>query len=91
MKILFAGGGTGGHVFPIVAIGREIKKIYTKEDLKLFFMGPKDEFGRLFLDQEGIIVKTIFAGKIRRYLTPQSILLNIIDVLLILNFSLFIF
>ncbi|PIP23986.1 MAG: UDP-N-acetylglucosamine--N-acetylmuramyl-(pentapeptide) pyrophosphoryl-undecaprenol N-acetylglucosamine transferase [Candidatus Nealsonbacteria bacterium CG_4_10_14_0_2_um_filter_38_17] len=82
MKILFAGGGTGGHVFPIVAIGREIKKIYTKEDLKLFFMGPKDEFGRLFLDQEGIIVKTIFAGKIRRYLTPQSILLNIIDVLL---------
>jgi len=28
MKILFTGGGTGGHVFPIVAIIREIRRIY---------------------------------------------------------------
>ena len=28
MKILFTGGGTGGHVFPLVAIAREIRRIY---------------------------------------------------------------
>src|SRR3989344_4669140 len=28
MKILFTGGGTGGHVFPLVAIVREIRRIY---------------------------------------------------------------
>ena len=28
MKILFTGGGTAGHIFPIVAIVREIRRIY---------------------------------------------------------------
>lgn len=28
MKILFTGGGTGGHVFPLIAIVREIRRIY---------------------------------------------------------------
>ena len=81
MKILFTGGGTGGHIFPIIAIAREIKKIYPKEDLRLFYIGPRDEFGQLFLDQEGITVKTVFAGKIRRYFSINSVALNIIDVL----------
>jgi UDP-N-acetylglucosamine:LPS N-acetylglucosamine transferase len=26
MKILFTGGGTGGHIYPIVAVVRELKK-----------------------------------------------------------------
>ena len=35
MKILFIGGGTGGHVIPIIAITREIRRIYhLKEETK---------------------------------------------------------
>jgi len=67
MKILFTGGGTGGHIFPIIAIAREIRRIYLKSDLKLFYIGPKDEFSKILLSQEGIKVKTIICGKIRRY------------------------
>lgn len=77
MKILFTGGGTGGHIFPIIAIAREIKKI--SPDIELLYIGPKDRWAHLFLPEEGIKVKTIFAGKIRRYLGPKEILLNIID------------
>jgi UDP-N-acetylglucosamine--N-acetylmuramyl-(pentapeptide) pyrophosphoryl-undecaprenol N-acetylglucosamine transferase len=81
MKILFTGGGTGGHIFPIIAISREIKRIYPEEaGLQLFYIGPKDEFGSLLFSQEGIKVKTILGGKIRRYLTPQSLFLNFIDI-----------
>ncbi len=82
MKILFTGGGTGGHVFPIIAIAREIKRAYSKEDLQLIYIGPKDPFGEIFLSQEGIKIKSIFAGKIRRYFTPASAIQNFFDLLI---------
>jgi len=86
MKILFTGGGTGGHIFPIVAIIREIKIIYSskkepKEPMELYFVGPESDIGLELLKDEGVIVKTILAGKIRRYFSPTSILRNIIDII----------
>lgn len=79
MKILFTGGGTGGHVFPIIAIAREIRRIYRGKDLQLFHIGPEDEFSSIVLSQEGIKVKIISAGKIRRYLGWKSALQNLVD------------
>jgi len=80
MKILFTGGGTGGHVFPIIAITREIRRIYTKKDLRFFYLGPKDDFGSILLSQEGIKPKTIMAGKIRRYFELKSLFQNFVDI-----------
>ena len=82
MKILFTGGGTGGHIVPLTALVREIKKIHPGEDLKLYYFGPKDDFGTLLLAQEGVKVRVILSGKIRRYFTPKSFLLNTIDILI---------
>lgn len=81
MKILFTGGGTAGHIFPIIALAREIKKISPQKDFQFFYVGPKDDFSKTLLSQEGILVKTIFAGKIRRYLSFKSVFQNIFDVL----------
>lgn len=72
MKILFTGGGTGGHIFPIVAIAREIRRIYSKKNLEFYYVGPKDEFGLILLSQEDFIIKTIISGKIRRYFDWQN-------------------
>lgn len=77
MKILFTGGGTGGHVFPLIAIIREIRKIYPRKDLQFFYIGPNDEFGSISLSQEDVLIKTISSGKIRRYFSWQ----NIIDII----------
>jgi len=41
MKILFTGGGTGGHTFPLIAVIREIRRIYPKEDLQLLYIGQE--------------------------------------------------
>ncbi len=83
MKILFTGGGTGGHVFPIVAIVREIRRMYPKKDLELFYVGPKDDLALAYLSHEDFIIKTIISGKIRRYAAWQ----NIIDVLFKIPFG----
>jgi len=81
MKILFTGGGTGGHVLPIIAVVREIRRIYSKPDLQFFYIGPKDEFGSILLSQEGIKVKAVLCGKIRRYFDWKTIFQNLGDLL----------
>lgn len=77
MKILFTGGGTAGHIYPIIAIAREIRKSHPGEGIEFFYIGPKDKFAAELFSQDGIKVKTVLAGKIRRYFSFQ----NILDVL----------
>lgn len=64
-RIMLCGGGTGGHVFPLVEIARNIRKL--DPEAKIYFVGP-EEFPLTSLRKEEVIVKKIIgAGKIRRY------------------------
>ena len=44
MKIVLAGGGTGGHFFPLIAIAEELRKIAESEriiELKLYYVSTE--------------------------------------------------
>jgi UDP-N-acetylglucosamine--N-acetylmuramyl-(pentapeptide) pyrophosphoryl-undecaprenol N-acetylglucosamine transferase len=88
MKILFTGGGTGGHIFPLVAILKEIKKISSKEPIDFYYIGPKDNFQN-YLFREGVKIKNINTGKVRRYLGAKAFFQNLIDVLFRIPFGIF--
>lgn len=74
MRILFTGGGTGGHVFPIIAI----KQTFTENVHTFYYLGP-DSFAKENLDSQGIKSIFILAGKIRRYFN-LNILLDLIKI-----------
>lgn len=71
MKILLTGGGTGGHLFPLIAVIRQIKKLNISAEF--LFIGP-DAFSRDILQQEQIRCKFILSGKLRRYPSFRSML-----------------
>lgn len=74
MRIVFTAGGTGGHVFPIIAVIRELKRIAEEErilDLELFYMGPED-FGQEQLAAEDVMTIPIMTGKLRHYASFQN-------------------
>ena len=74
MRILFTGGGSGGHFFPILAVIRELKRLSEEEriiDLELFYMGPTSPMDDL-LKQESVLIIPVVAGKMRRYFSIQN-------------------
>ena len=50
-KIIIAGGGTGGHIFPAVAIANAIKEL--KPDAEILFVGAKGKMEMEKVPQAG--------------------------------------
>lgn len=73
-KIVFTGGGTAGHIFPILAIVRHLKKMSQGDRLKFFYIGPKGNYALKLLAEEEVIIKTIITGKLRRYFSFKNII-----------------
>lgn len=74
MKILFTGGGSGGHFYPIIAVAQEINAIAKDRKLlapKLYFTGPDPYDGEL-LFENNIIFKKSPAGKVRGYFSIKN-------------------
>lgn len=89
MRIILTGGGTGGHLFPLVAVSRELKKILGT-GAELLYVGTGGQLEKDAMDKEGISTKSVLSGKKRRYFSflnfidPLKIPLGIIQSLWIL-------
>lgn len=77
MKILFTGGGTGGHFYPIIAVAEAVNDLARERKLlepQLFYAAP-DPYDREMLLANNIKFVPTSAGKMRRYFS----LLNFFD------------
>jgi UDP-N-acetylglucosamine--N-acetylmuramyl-(pentapeptide) pyrophosphoryl-undecaprenol N-acetylglucosamine transferase len=77
MKIIFTGGGSGGHFYPIIAIVEAIQKVTKQKKLltpEMYFFGPSP-YNQGILYDHNIRYKKVSAGKLRRYFS----ILNFFD------------
>lgn len=75
LRILLTGGGTGGHIYPLVAVSQKIFEITKKNNLEaeVRFVGAPGSY-RTVLEGYGIRVSKIAPSKIRRYFSILNLL-----------------
>lgn len=82
-RFLFAGGGTGGHLYPAIAVANEIKKI--KPESEIIFVGTKSRIEGKVVPKLGYGFKSIwikgFARKFNfeNFLFPLKLFVSLIQ------------
>jgi len=81
MRILFTGGVSGGHFYPILSIAEELKQLVKDKRIlepELYFMSPTP-YNPGALYEAGIRYKKTSAGKVRRAAGLMSSIRNFFD------------
>jgi UDP-N-acetylglucosamine--N-acetylmuramyl-(pentapeptide) pyrophosphoryl-undecaprenol N-acetylglucosamine transferase len=71
-KFIISGGGTGGHIYPAVAIANELKARFP--EAKFLFVGAKDKMEMQKVPQAGYDIKGLWIAGLQRKLTFQNAL-----------------
>jgi UDP-N-acetylglucosamine--N-acetylmuramyl-(pentapeptide) pyrophosphoryl-undecaprenol N-acetylglucosamine transferase len=72
VSIAFTGGGTGGHIYPGLAVLAELKKLLSGREFQLFWIGSS-ALDRRLVEETGIKFFRIPSGKLRRYFSLRTI------------------
>ncbi|MDR9415680.1 MAG: undecaprenyldiphospho-muramoylpentapeptide beta-N-acetylglucosaminyltransferase [Gracilimonas sp.] len=72
LKILLAAGGTGGHVYPAIAIADAIKE--QEPDTEILFVGTKDHMEWKTVPKAGYQIQNIWISGFHRQFTLKNLL-----------------
>jgi UDP-N-acetylglucosamine--N-acetylmuramyl-(pentapeptide) pyrophosphoryl-undecaprenol N-acetylglucosamine transferase len=74
MKIVFTGGGTGGHFYPIIAVVQKVNQIIDHEHIvgaKLYYISDSP-YDKDVLVSNGLLYEEVGAGKMRTYFSFKN-------------------
>ena len=68
IRIVLTGGGSGGHIYPLISIWEELiaQSKQANLDIEFIYMGPEDKWSNM-IKEKGVSVSYILGGKMRRY------------------------
>jgi UDP-N-acetylglucosamine--N-acetylmuramyl-(pentapeptide) pyrophosphoryl-undecaprenol N-acetylglucosamine transferase len=69
-RFIISGGGTGGHIYPAIAIANELKSRYPEAEF--LFVGAKEKMEMQKVPQEGYAIKGLWIAGIHRKLTLDN-------------------
>lgn len=75
MRIIISGGGTGGHIFPAVAIANELRR--RQPDAEILFVGANGRMEMTRVPEAGYKIVGLDITGLQRSLTPQNLLFPI--------------
>ncbi len=74
MKIVFTGGGTGGHFYPLIAVAQKVNKIIDEEKIigaKLYYFS-NDPYDKEALFENSMTYEEVNSGKMRTYFSFRN-------------------
>lgn len=71
LRVILSGGGTGGHIYPAIAIADEIKR--RNPDAEILFVGAKDRMEMQKVPAAGYPIKGLWISGIQRKLTLDNL------------------
>ena len=71
-KFILSGGGTGGHIYPAIAIANEIKRRHP--DAEFLFVGAKDRMEMEKVPQAGYKIEGLWITGLQRKLTLANLM-----------------
>lgn len=70
-RFIISGGGTGGHIYPAIAIGNALKEKYP--DASFLFVGAQDKMEMQKVPQAGFQIEGLWISGIQRKLTVDNL------------------
>lgn len=71
-RFILSGGGTGGHIYPAIAIANELKVRYP--DAEFLFVGAKDRMEMEKVPQAGYKIEGLWISGLQRKLTFKNLM-----------------
>ncbi|MFT4974074.1 MAG: UDP-N-acetylglucosamine--N-acetylmuramyl-(pentapeptide) pyrophosphoryl-undecaprenol N-acetylglucosamine transferase, partial [Saprospiraceae bacterium] len=71
-KFILSGGGTGGHIYPAIAIANELKLRFP--DAEFLFVGAKDKMEMQKVPQAGYQIKGLWIAGLQRKVSMQNLM-----------------
>ncbi|WP_396597199.1 undecaprenyldiphospho-muramoylpentapeptide beta-N-acetylglucosaminyltransferase [Dokdonia sp. R86516] len=74
-RVILSGGGTGGHIYPAIAIAKEIQRRHP--DAQFLFVGASDRMEMEKVPQAGFEIEGLWIAGIQRKLTVDNLMFPI--------------
>jgi len=72
LKFIISGGGTGGHIYPAIAIANELKSRFSESEF--LFVGASDKMEMQKIPQAGYNIEGLWIAGLQRKLTLQNMM-----------------